>query len=260
MWQFILLFIVLTPGILFTIPLYAKKGFGTKILTAILHGLVFVTAANFFMLEGMNGEGFQGNRSCGNWGTPSANRDIRIYTRYECETALDGIWNQSGECTKKEGGSYSYDCRYLNLPVANCASGTGGVEGERSTSCTVCPPGKYSVALGRNKPSYRVTNLCTTCQGNNITSVEGQSRCTPCGTNERSNNNRTQCFSCPSDHYFSMVEGGTCVKCTGNNVVNGSRSGCVACSSGKKPNDAGTACISIPKPSPPPPPSRPILQ
>jgi hypothetical protein len=51
---------------------------------------------------------------CGNLGKRSADGNIRIYTRDECEGTLNGIWHANGECTKGEGGSYSYDCRYLN--------------------------------------------------------------------------------------------------------------------------------------------------
>ena len=278
MLQFILLFIVLTPGILFTIPLYAKKGFGTKILTAILHGLVFVTAANFFILEGMNGEGFQGDASCGNLGRPSADGDLRIYTRDECEGTLNGIWHADGQCSKVGGSSYSYDCRYLNFPTANCKSGSGGMEGEQSTSCTECPPGTYSSNIDFAQSSrYRVTKLCTACQGNMSTSIggrsycnhcgtnkkannsktrciscggneiiqslEGEGTCTPCGTNERANNSKTRCFSCPSNKIYELAGEGTCSSCPSLTVPNSSRTWCMPCSQGKKPNDAGTRCI-----------------
>ena len=71
---------------------------------------------------------------CGNLGKRSADGNTRIYTRDECEGTLNGIWHGNGECSKKEGGSYSYDCRYLNsLPdpqppaaVAGAAAAGGG--------------------------------------------------------------------------------------------------------------------------------------
>jgi hypothetical protein len=303
MWQFIILFILLTPGILFTIPLYAKNGFGRvgiKILTAILHGLVFVTAANFFILEGMNGEGFQDTTRCGLFGTPSADGNIRIYTQYECEAYLGGIWNDNGECTKEGGGTYSYDCRFLNLcgtfgkPSADekiriytqreceeklngvwndngectkkeggtysydcrylntttCEPGTGG-DDIFSTSCKVCPPGKYSYEIASNKldkissnkAHYRVTHLCTPCPANTSSSIGGQTQCTQCGTGEKTNANKTRCFSCPSDKYFKTSGEGTCASCTGNTVMLSSRTGCAMCPVGKKPNSTRTACI-----------------
>jgi len=35
---------------------------------------------------------------------------LRLYSREECES-IDGIWHANGECTKKTGGSYSWDNR-----------------------------------------------------------------------------------------------------------------------------------------------------
>lgn len=36
--------------------------------------------------------------------------EIRLYSREECES-IGGIWHSNGECTKKTGGSYSWDNR-----------------------------------------------------------------------------------------------------------------------------------------------------
>jgi len=47
---------------------------------------------------------------------------IRLYTQEECNS-MDGIWHQNGECTKKTGGSYSWDCRNQTSPPAPCAKG-----------------------------------------------------------------------------------------------------------------------------------------
>jgi hypothetical protein len=35
---------------------------------------------------------------------------IKLYTKAECDL-LNGIWHANGECTKVEGGSYSWDNR-----------------------------------------------------------------------------------------------------------------------------------------------------
>ena len=64
---------------------------------------------------------------CGNYGSPSPDNKIRHYTPDEC-MALGG--NSSGkECLKPQGGSYSWDCRALNQPIA-----------ERPKPVTVCTP------------------------------------------------------------------------------------------------------------------------
>ena len=50
-------------------------------------------------------------------GEPSDDDNIRIYTRPECDK-MQGNWHANGECTKKEGGSWSWDCRDLNKITA----------------------------------------------------------------------------------------------------------------------------------------------
>ena len=47
---------------------------------------------------------------CSNLGMQQG--DLRIYTSEECD-AMGGIYSQNGECTKKNGGSFSYDCGRL---------------------------------------------------------------------------------------------------------------------------------------------------
>jgi hypothetical protein len=55
--------------------------------------------------------------TCGTWGKPSDDKNIRLYSREECDNVLKGIYHGNGECTKKEGGSHSWDCRHLNNPL-----------------------------------------------------------------------------------------------------------------------------------------------
>ena len=50
---------------------------------------------------------------CLGLGLPSADNNIRIYTKAECDT-LGGNFAGNGECLKKGGGSLSWDCRFLN--------------------------------------------------------------------------------------------------------------------------------------------------
>jgi hypothetical protein len=54
-----------------------------------------------------------GPPACKGLGRPSPDGSIRVYTQNECDS-LDGNFHGNGECTKKEGGSHSWDCRELN--------------------------------------------------------------------------------------------------------------------------------------------------
>ena len=49
-------------------------------------------------------------QSCGELGTQDG--DLRFYTEEECD-ALNGTFNSTGECFRKEGGSFTYDCGLL---------------------------------------------------------------------------------------------------------------------------------------------------
>ena len=46
----------------------------------------------------------------GHPGNDNAGRGIRLYTNDECNQ-IGGNWNQNGECLKRGGGSWSWDCR-----------------------------------------------------------------------------------------------------------------------------------------------------
>ena len=53
--------------------------------------------------------------NCKQYGYPSELNDIRLYKKEECD-ALAGNWYGDGECLKPKGGSFSWDCRSLNIP------------------------------------------------------------------------------------------------------------------------------------------------
>jgi len=58
---------------------------------------------------------------CKQYGYPSELNDIRLYSRDECN-ALNGTWYGDGECLKPKGGSFSWDCRALNMPKPSATS------------------------------------------------------------------------------------------------------------------------------------------
>jgi len=51
---------------------------------------------------------------CNLYGFPSIDKRIRLYTKYDCQILLNGIFISGGECLIKSGGSYSWNCRNLN--------------------------------------------------------------------------------------------------------------------------------------------------
>jgi uncharacterized protein Smg (DUF494 family) len=59
------------------------------------------------------GGSYKGPPVCMDLGNPSPDGSIRVYSKSECDK-LDGISHSNGECTKKEGGSWSWDCKELN--------------------------------------------------------------------------------------------------------------------------------------------------
>ena len=60
---------------------------------------------------------------CGKFGRPSSDGNIRLYNKSECDKLEEGGNHYpNGECTKKAGGSYSWDCRELNMAEAATSS------------------------------------------------------------------------------------------------------------------------------------------
>jgi hypothetical protein len=74
-----------------------------------------------FSPKNINSTSLEPTPPCYDYGTPSADKQIRVYNQTECTKDLDGNFYSNGECLKKQGGSYSWDCRYLN---ANDTSNT----------------------------------------------------------------------------------------------------------------------------------------
>lgn len=84
--------------------------------------------------------------SCGTYGRPSGDNSLRSYTPEEC-SALGGIDKGNGECTKPQGGSFSWECRGLNTPASisegvygSDFSGSSGSSGSSGTPTSVCSP------------------------------------------------------------------------------------------------------------------------
>jgi len=218
MWQWILLFIVLTPGVLFTIPPYGKKfvkGVSGKVVTAVLHGLVFVAAARFFMLCK---EAFQGNSSS----EGSAVQKI-------CEPGTGGTggvpglmdgWSATCDTcpanTFSNGIGFMNPMYYISLTNRRCLpcppgrispSGSNNVAAcvlpsAESGSRLTCSSGTGALRSGASAP-YTWGTTCETCPENTFSSAGPPGapwgttrRCIPCPSNKTSppgSNSPTAC-------------------------------------------------------------------
>jgi len=101
--------------------------------------------------------------NCGNYGYPSELNDIRLYKKEECD-ALTGNWYGNGECLKRKGGSFSWDCRTLNLPKPVVTSVcTPNSAGKLSRECLITlakgvgflPSGRILYMLTKSVPPTR---------------------------------------------------------------------------------------------------------
>jgi hypothetical protein len=93
---------------------------------------------------------------CGNYGSPSSDNRIRIYTNSECD-ALDGSWAPNGECLMKGGGSYSAACSELNSPLPATSPRTcdPGPTGALSRECLI----SLASGIGFTKSGAILANL-----------------------------------------------------------------------------------------------------
>ena len=87
--------------------------------------------------------------------TDCAGNPIFKYTRAQCEGIFGGIYHASGECTRPEGGSYSFDCASLELasrePVTRLPS-NGPVKSIKSMSM---PAVQSSIDLPMSMPAVQ---------------------------------------------------------------------------------------------------------
>lgn len=65
-----------------------------------------------FAPNNLDGTELDSSAPCLGLGKPSADNNIRVYTKEECDKMNGNYYN--GECLLKTGGSYSWNCRYLN--------------------------------------------------------------------------------------------------------------------------------------------------
>ena len=199
MWKWVLLFVLLTPGVLFTIPPFGKKFVGGgkgKLVTAVLHSVVFAVLARFFMLCS---EGFQ---------------EAQEY-KAPCPPGQDSPDGTPASCAKCPAGSNSPNgdqCR-------SCTTGTySDIEG--ATQCTPCASGTYSgpgatscyaAAKGQaiigscSAGEYLTADLlslyypvCRTCRAGTASSGGTKSSCTTCTAGKYSGAGASSCTACKS--------------------------------------------------------------
>ena len=75
--------------------------------------------------------------NCGTMGRPSDDNSVRLYNQEECNK-LGGNLHANGVCSKPGGnGSFSYDCRELNIPISSRGSDSNT---PISTNINPCAP------------------------------------------------------------------------------------------------------------------------
>ena len=115
-------------------------------------GWILLAVAIGLFLLGLVREGFEGGPTpgnpCGTLGRPEVRGGvtIRVYTKPECD-ALDGNFSANGECSKKTGGSFTWDCR--NAPVA--AAPAAAAAAAAAPAAPAAPAGDPCGTLGRSE-------------------------------------------------------------------------------------------------------------
>ncbi len=100
--------------------------FSKKISSDIVFGIlgILIVVVSIYLLQRTGKEGFLDYpKECQNLGRPSTDKRIRVYTKGECDV-LGGNFAPSGECLRKTGGSFSWDCRALNMQPQNMPAAT----------------------------------------------------------------------------------------------------------------------------------------
>ncbi len=108
---------------------------------------VLIVVVSLYLLQRTSREGFLDYpKECQSLGRPSANNRIRVYTKGECDALGGNYVPGSGECLRKAGGSFSWDCRALNMQPQNmpAASQTSAVPTTTAGATTANPTVAYA--------------------------------------------------------------------------------------------------------------------
>jgi len=117
--------------------------FSKRVSNDMVFGIIgiLIIVVSLYLLQYTRTEGFADSpKECQNLGRPSGDRRIRVYTKGECDV-LGGNYNPSGECLRKTGGSFSWDCRALNMQPQNmpAASQTSAIPKTTAGATTANP-------------------------------------------------------------------------------------------------------------------------
>jgi hypothetical protein len=126
---------------------------------------------------------------CDTYGYASPDNSIRLYSEKECLSSLGGIWSPNGECTKKEGGSFSYECRDLNnqavpVPVQAPQAGFQAIKSMTpppSVAPTPVAPTPASSAAALTLTPAQCSALCPLTQESCESKFSCQTRLEPIG-------------------------------------------------------------------------------
>lgn len=177
MWlAYVVLFIALCPGVLFTAPALSKSLRG-KVAIAAIHALIFVIVANLLDVA----EGF---RSGGLFGGASSGSSCR---------APAGSYCSNGVLTACPSGTYSM----LAGATACTPCPAGKIPNANKSGCTKCPNGQTSVAGA---------TTCTPCAAGQSSNENGVCRNCEAGKSSIAGG---ACTRCPSGQ--TSVAGGLCV-------------------------------------------------
>ena len=250
MWKLILLFVVLTPGIAFTVPIKKMfRGVSPNLLVAAVHALIFGVIVNVFRVT----EGFQDTFDWGALTTCPAG-SITL-SNGECEVCPPGTISYAGDnqCSPCPSGQSSSDrtqCENLQAPTGGSIFPEDVIP--RIPEEVKCPVGYI---LNEDKRSCVLDTRGSVFSGSETTGgsifpedviprIPEESHC---ARGYVFNSNKTECVKDTTDFWW-WLEGwfDDGVVCRAGYTLSADGKSCDLCPSGTYSNRGATQCMPCP--------------
>lgn len=140
----------------------------------------------------------------------------------------------STACVDCAAGRYADPSQFECI---DCAAGQADIDGDPSTPCEICAPGKWSAALDRcdtcSAGSYTPGDACTLCAVGEIDDdADSSTLCQPCPGGKKAHPDNLNCQTCGPGKY-SLGQQDLCIGCTAGQFRPSASQECAICPIGQ---------------------------
>jgi len=171
----------------------------------------------------------------------------------DCEAGFVSMSKQQSQCQACDGGKFA-STGGLSV-CSDCPRGTNSSQGQGSSFCPECIPGKYASTTARASCTvcgfgqYTPNNSsCVACPTGFYNNQQEQSTCVGCASGRyASREGSAECANCTAGYFTSTTNRSSCDPCPAGHYSAAGASACIACVAGKyQASTSQTACLNCP--------------